>query len=351
MNDSELALLDLVATPLFVLDASSDGELSYLFFNKAALDIAKFNLEDYLGLNAKNLYHSEYGEFAFQKHTECYLSAQAVTYILPLPLDGKLRSIRTHLTPRLNDSGQVTHIIGTSTEVTVEQDLNDIREESRGIEKELQEFFYLAAHDLRSPMKRIHMLADLLREDFQDLGDGKLEIINMLEKIAVESMSMIQRVLQHAETTGIEESVEDFSLPVLIDNILATLDPNKAHQYRIDDCSIIANKALIQAVLRNLVDNALNHNQPNTISLDVKAVNSKSGYFTLTVSDNGKGMDAPEKLFSNTDTDRSKSGFGLLAIRTLIKKAGGDIFAKKPDDGPGLAVTVMLPGNVSQLRV
>ena len=191
------------------------------------------------------------------------------------------------------------------------------------------------------------MFADMLREDFEDLGDGKLELINILERISIESMSMIQSVLRHAETTGIDESIEEINLLELFGGIISTLDPAEVHQCHVDDCSIYGDRVLIQTVLRNLVDNAIKHNTPNAIMLRVTVVNTTSGYFTMTVTDNGNGMHAPEKLFAATDNNRSKSGFGLLAIRKLIKKAGGNIVADHGNDGTGLAVTTTLPGRVT----
>ena len=343
----DLALLDLVPMPIFILDVSNNAEITYAFFNKSALDIANFSLKDYLGLNATHLYHGEYGELAFQKHTDCFLSAQPSKYVLPLPLNGKLRYIQTGLNPIMDSRGRVAQIIGASTEVNAEHEIEEIRRTSRNIEKELQEFIYLAAHDLRSPLKRIHMFADMLREDFEDLGDGKLELINLLEKISIESMSMIQSVLQHAETTGIEASIEEVNVLELFGGIISTLDPAEIHQCHVDDCSIYGDRVLIQTVLRNLVDNAFKHNAPNSIMLNVTAKNTLSGYFTMTVTDNGHGMCAPEKLFDTTDNNRSKSGFGLLAIRKLIKKAGGDIVADHGIDGTGLAVTATLPGKIT----
>ncbi|MFK8082518.1 MAG: ATP-binding protein [Granulosicoccus sp.] len=348
LRDSDFALLDDVPTPLFVLESLNAGDVTYAFFNKVAIEISKFKLHDYVGLTAKKLYHGQYGEFAYEKHVECFITAQPSTYVLPLPLNGKLRSIRTCLMPIVDNNGQTRRIIGASTEITAEQELAKIRAESRDIEKELQEFIYLAAHDLRSPMKKAHIVADMLRDDFDDMDEEKLELIELLENVSVQSMEMIQTVLKHAETTAIEESIEHISLRDVCNGILQTLDPTNIHEYLIDsECSIHGDRVLIQTILRNLIDNTFKHNEPNSIVLDISVKNTKSGFFAMTVADNGCGMQAPEKLFRSTDVSRSKSGFGLLAIRNLIKRAGGDVFAEHADGDKGLAVKVTLPGTIA----
>lgn len=348
MNDSEKALLDLVPTPLFVLEVSRDGDVMYTYFNKVALDVAKFSLSDYVGLNAMNLYEGKYGEFAYQKHVECFLTSQASTYLLQLPIDGKVRSISTRLMPVVDGDGLVTRIIGASTELTAEHELDKVRVESQSIEDELQEFVYLAAHDLRSPMKKVRLFADMLREDFKDLGDGKLDLIHLLEKISIETMTMIQAMLRYAQAGGTEEPAKAIRLLDVCNGILSTLDPTMLNTYRIDDCSVVGDYVLIQTVLRNLIDNALKHNEPNAVSIDISVKNaSAESYFTLSVIDNGKGMEAPCSLFANTDRERSMRGFGLRAISKLITNAGGDIVAEHSYKGAGLAVTATLPGRVN----
>lgn len=346
MNSSELALLDLVPTPIYILDVSSDENLIYSYLNEAALDFSNFSLSDIIGLSATSLFDGDLGELVSQKHKECYRLAQPTAYVLQLPLNGKLRTVKTRLMPILNTEGYVTQIIGASADITAERDLDQFRESSRGIENELQEFVYLAAHDLRSPMKKVQAFSDILREDFKDMGDGKLELIDMIEKISIDSLSMIERLLRHAETIGIKSSIEDFHLMDVTDRILAQLDPQEHHRWRADDCSIRGDVILVETFLRNLVDNALKHNSPNAVTLDVSAKNIKRGYITITITDNGKGVYAPENLFSQHEGVRSKSGFGLLAIRKLIKRAGGDIRAELPDSGEGLAVSVTLPGKI-----
>lgn len=346
MIDSQLELLDRIPIPIFVLELSNDGDVTYTFLNQIALSVAKFNLGDYVGCNAKQLYHGEFGVIAYDKHVECFQTAEPITYELMLPINGKLRSIRTNLMPIMDSDGLVVRVIGASTEITAESELEQMRGDSRVLQQELQEFIYLAAHDLRSPMKKVNMFADMLREDLEELGYEKLDLIDLLEKVSVESMSMIQKMLNHAEISAMEESIEHVHLPGAVAGIQAMLDPEKLHVCQVDDDTVHGDGVLIQTILRNLIDNSMKHNAPASTTLTVTAGSSKAGYFTMNISDNGQGMEKPEKLFKSIENDRSRSGFGLLAIRKLIKRAGGDIAADHCTDGPGLSVTVTLPGSI-----
>lgn len=117
MLDSELALLDNIPSPIFILELSSDGDVTYTFFNETAINTAKFELTDFVGCNATELYKGEYGEHAYEKHLECFQTAKQSTYTLLLPINGKLRSIKTNLKPILNSDGLVVRVIGASTEI------------------------------------------------------------------------------------------------------------------------------------------------------------------------------------------------------------------------------------------
>lgn len=341
-----LELLNCVRTPVFVIEPDQAGNLVYVAFNKSALDVTGFLYADYVGRTAVQLYAGEYGEYAYKQHLQAYTTGQTQVYELQLPIDGKIRHISTHLKPRLDSTGQVVQLIGTSTEISAERELEDIRRQSRDVTKELEEFIYLAAHDLRSPMRRVRAFADILREDFVDLGDGKLKALDMLEAVSIQAMALLESVLTHAETTGAEISVETFSLGDLCGDILKSLDPAGTTPYAIDGCALYGDRVATQMILQNLIDNAFKHNANVPVSLTVSAKSASTEFFSITVTDNGRGMINPATLFEAQGTDRSRSGFGLLAVRQLIGRRGGRIRAETPLAGTGLSITFDLPGYV-----
>lgn len=347
MSTLDLDLLNNVLVPVFVLEPDSSGNLVYVAFNNTALDIAKFSPSDYLGRTALQLYADEYGKHAYKQHLQAYKTGKKSTYILQLPLNGKVRYIRTHLKPTLDSTGQVIRLTGTSTEVSAEHELEEIRAQSRALTKELEEFIYLAAHDLRSPMRQVRAFADILREDFVDLGDGKLHAIDMLEKLSIQAMSQVESVLKHAAITGIEASIETFNLSELCNDILKSLDPANSHKLSIENTALYGDRLATQVILQNLIDNALKHNTDTAVSLTISAKKAETEFFSVTVADNGRGISNPEKLFDSDGSDRSKSGFGLLAVRRLIKARGGKIYAESLAKGTGLMVTFTLPGSLT----
>jgi len=346
LSTLDIELLDNVRTPVFVIEPDKNDNLVYVAFNKAALEISKFSPEDYLGRTALELYKGEYGEIAYKQHLKSFESGQAFVYTLQLPLNGKIQHIKTTLTPRKSKQGKVVQLIGTSVEVSAEQELKHVRSQAQLVTKELEEFVYLAAHDLRSPMRKVHMVADMLRDNFVDLGDGKLEAIGMLERLATNAMLMVESVLQYSEITGMEVSAEVFQLSELCDDILDGLDASDKQKIAVDDSKLYGDRVATSIVLRNLIDNALKHNQNEAISVFISASSVEAEFYTVSVSDTGRGMRNPAALFEAGESTRSKSGFGLLAIRRLIKMRGGNIHAEDRKTGQGLSVVFSLPGTI-----
>jgi signal transduction histidine kinase len=345
----DLTQLDHIPLPLFVLEPDNRGDLVYIAFNTTALEVAKFIPSDYLGRTAMDLYPGEFGQYAYEQHLKTYQSGKLHTYELSLPLDGRVRHIKTRLNPVLDSQGRVIRLIGASTEVTAEHDLQAVRDQARSIDTELQEFVYLAAHDLRSPMSSVQQMADLIRDDFVDLGDGKLQEIGMLETVATRALSLIDSVLQHAEVTSDNELIETFILADLCHPLLQLYDPSAQHTLVVNDCTIRADRKATEVIVRNLIDNAIKHNGSTPLRLEISATTLDSEFFSVSVCDDGKGIPNPGTLFQATESNRSKSGFGLLAIRRLIKARGGTISAEAAGDGTGLVVTFTLPGTLSTL--
>ncbi len=68
--------------------------------------------------------------------------------------------------------------------------------------REMEQYIAMAAHDLRTPMINVRLIAEFLKEGFKYLGDGKLQMIEDLAKISDKATSLISDVLAHAQATN-----------------------------------------------------------------------------------------------------------------------------------------------------
>lgn len=338
-----LELLDNIKTVVFVLEPVEDGRLEYVALNTAGRDKANVEMGDVLHKTAEEIYLGPLGEIAYEYHLKAYRSGNAMTYQITLPAADKVRIVKTHLQPIFDNNGKVVRLIGTSQEVAEQQKMEA---NSIALGSEIEEFVSMAAHDLRSPVRNIQGLALLLREGLEDNDDGKLEIIDMLENVANKAQLLIADILSHAEATGATTSFESFELSRLCRDIASMLDPSEYHSVAVPECWLRGDLTATQIVLRNLFDNAYKYNEGNSILLSVSAKMITSEYFQITVSDNGVGIDKPERIFSIKRKIGTVGGFGLLGVRRLILARGGEINAVNPSNGTGAVVQFTLPGQI-----
>ncbi|WP_170311787.1 PAS domain-containing sensor histidine kinase [Sulfitobacter sabulilitoris] len=340
-------LLNHVAAPVFVLDVTADGTPVYSVFNDYAMKTAAMTAETILGRTAKEIYGGRFGEMAYQRHLEVIASGKTSTYELELPLRGIPCWVRTTLKPVTDAQGRVVQLIGTSIDITAEQQAREMQASFRTITGEMEQFVSLAAHDLRAPMRNVKFLAEMLREDFLDQGDGKVELIDLLEDVATKSAVLISDVLSHAQSdTSSAAEVVPFDFGALCQSISNVLDPRNHHRITWFSALMQGEKTAFQIVLRNLVENAIKHARHNNLQLEIALVHHTADMIEIEVRDDGKGFDNPALAFLGSGQLRSESGYGLFGVRRLIAARGGTISVKNGVNRSGSIVRFSLPGTL-----
>ncbi|MEP4197799.1 MAG: PAS domain-containing sensor histidine kinase [Aliishimia sp.] len=334
--------------PVFTLEMSEAGDPIYSGVNHAWSEGANRLLQDVLGKTAKEVFPGKLGVAAYEQHLAAFETGQKRTYDIQLPLSDIVHTVRTKLTPVLNDTGTVIQFVGVSSDRTSEFTATKLRADLACANKDIEDFIFMAAHDLRTPMRNIGSLADLLRDGFSDLGDGKIELIDMIEDVATKAADLITDILAHAQAVTSVAGQETFDLSELCNDIFLTLDPIKRHSLKVANQTLTTDKVALQIVLRNLCDNAIKHCGRHNVALNVLVQSSGSNTLEFTVSDNGQGFQDPAITFLDGGELRMESGFGLLGVRRLIESRGGTIAAQNlPNDGGGI-VRFSLSGEIAK---
>ena len=342
---------DHVPAAIFVLEVTDAGEPVYAAFNTHALTISGRPLSDYLGRTALEVYPMAYGRGAYVRHKGVIKSGKPTSYEVDLPIAGTIRTIRTHLTPQLDDAGQVIRIFACSVDTTAEALARQAKAEFETLTSEMEQFVALAAHDLRAPMRNIALLTDLLREDFHDHGDGKLEILDLIDKIAIKSMDLISEVLSHTDCAAQVPDQSVFNFPALCHTICDTLDPEGRHSFDISLATLHADRTATMIALRNLIENAIKHGGRDRLDIVITVEEGMPGMIEVTLSDNGKGFTDAALRMMNGERFRADSGYGLFGVKRMIAARGGTLQACNHPNQKGAVVRFSLPGRVIDLRV
>ena len=350
MTAFDAAVLDFVEHPVFVLQPGDDGLPRYIAFNTFARAILNKPLDAIMGRTAQELYPGRLGRIAFEHHCDALKSGESRVYEIQLPVAVGQKLVRTTLRPELDNDGNVTRIFGSSLDISGQQIFREMQTEVDTMSSEMENFINLAAHDLRAPMRNVKLVAEMLREDFQDMGDGKLELIDLLEDMGEKAMRLIGDVLAHAEAASAIQQTTEFEFGALVQEIMALLDPMGQAAIQFDDAMIAGDRTATQIILRNLIDNAIKNASDNgafKLRLTIRVETAGAKFVKISVQDNGSGFSNPALAFLDNGKARTDSGFGLLGVRRLIHARGGTILVTNRSSTTGAKIQFSLPGTIA----
>lgn len=356
MTRQDIALLDLIDHPVFMLEPDAIGQPRYVAFNAHALSLLRRPLEDVLGRTAAEVYPGHLGDTAFRHHKKALLTGQAKSYEIMLPIGSGQKLVRTSLRPVLDDSGRTIRVIGTSSDVTRESVAQDVKNSVEALQRDMEEVINQAAQDLHSPMQNIGIIADMLRDGFQDLGDGKLELIDLMEDVGKKAVSLINDVLRNTDVAESVEQKSDFSLSELIGDIMVLVDPLQTRAVESTPCRIRADQQAVSSVLQSVLATIVA--RPSWQERGGKqALN-----ILLTVASPRRGtldfvLQAPEPAFSEgavgVETSQAHvtdGGFGLIGTRRVLRASGGSIVVESLPNRRGSLVRFSLPGVIVSME-
>lgn len=198
---------------------------------------------------------------------------------------------------------------------------------------DMDEFTYVASHDLKSPLRGINSLIEWITED---LGDNiPTEVKNNLERMQVRTSRMeklIEDLLAYARSGRRQGDARTFRIDKLVSGVLLMIDHDEAFQINLTGYQgeIQASQVPLETVLRNLVSNAIKHHDKAEGIVNI-AVSTEGSFCIFDITDDGPGIppSAKERVFKLFQTlsneDGTRSGVGLAVCKRLIEAHGGSI--------------------------
>jgi signal transduction histidine kinase len=227
------------------------------------------------------------------------------------------------------------------------QDITALKKGERALRvanKELEDFAYVASHDLKAPLRIIDSATQWLEEDLAEhLSDETREHMNLLRGRVRRMEKLLDDLMEYARIGRKTDQSYGEIVPgdALMDNVLALLSPpgftvNISPNF----AKIRVNRMPLQQILMNLVGNAVKHHDKKQGRIWV-TVEDCGGRYAFAVRDDGPGI-APRfhaQIFEMFQTLRPRdqvegSGMGLAMVRKNIEVFGGTL-ALESSEGHG----------------
>lgn len=265
-----------------------------------------------------------------------------------------------------NGSGQSFSWVGSNTEIHEQklareileqrvnertQELHQMNQELESSNIELQQFAFVASHDLKEPLRKINMFSLIVKDKY--LKDSESQAKYLLERIINSSTRMTRLVndLLDFSRLSITQLFEETDLNQVISEILADLELviiEKKADIRMQTLPTIqAVPAQMRQVFQNIISNAIKFSKKGVapeINISASIVDSRafdakedsSGeYCRLTITDNGIGFEEQyaSKIFTifqrlHTKESYEGTGIGLAITKKIIEKHNGIITAR-----------------------
>ncbi|WP_241480981.1 sensor histidine kinase [Leisingera sp. ANG-M6] len=202
--------------------------------------------------------------------------------------------------------------------------------------RDLDEFAYVASHDLRAPLRVIDNASTWLEEDLAEtLDEDSRENLQLLRSRVSRMDRLLDDLLEYSRIGRKTDHRYQQLMPgsELMQEVLLLVDQPEGFTIRIDPAfeGIQLVNMPLKQIFANLISNAIKHSESGTGAVDV-TLQDAGGHWVFSVADDGPGIEAKyhEQIFKMFQTLQSRdkvegSGMGLSIVQKHVQQAGGTI--------------------------
>jgi PAS domain S-box-containing protein len=299
-------------------------------------------------------------------HQRCLNGAVEIKQEDPFPrADGSTGWLKWEIHPwKKYDGSQGGIIMFTEViteKVAIRENLIQLNRQLVVSNKELEQFAYVASHDLQEPLRMVSSFMQLLEEKYKpQLDDTARQYIDFAVDGADRMKKLILDLLTFSRIGTEKKLDETVDLNKLIEEIRHSLmmSINECEaQIKIGPLPVIqANRMQMTQLFQNLISNALKYRSDKTPEIEI-GHNETDHNYVFYIKDNGIGIDSKyfQKIFVifqrlHNKTAYSGTGVGLSICKKIVEKHGG-IISLQSEPGNGSTFNFTIPKiNINETR-
>ncbi len=332
--------------------------------NDALCKMLGYSRQEIIGRSCYDFVDGQNAEILKEQEALMGLSKDRKFNIILKKSDGSDLHARIHATTIKDNNGNITGAFAFVTDITellqIEGSVARYAAELERSNKELQDFAYIASHDLQEPLRKIVAFGDrLVERTSATLDEQSKDYLRRMQAAALRMQHFIEDLLQYSRIHTRPQPFAPVDLRVVIQEALIDLEEcfrQSNAMLVMDELPIIeADPLQMRQLFSNLLSNAIKFRKkdiPPLINISYKSLDENS--VELKVVDNGIGFDEQykDKLFKpfsrlHGKSDYPGTGMGLAICDKIVKRHGGMISVNS-EVGKGTTFTITLPQRQAQ---
>jgi len=338
-HNAEMLRLLMEYTPAAI--AMFDQQMNYQLVSRRWLEDYNLGQQNIIGKNHYELF-PEIPDTWKQIHQRCLQGAsEQCDEDLFIRANGEKQWISWEIRPWIGNHGDISGII-MNTEVVTERKeakerLKQLNQELWQSNRDLEQFAYVASHDLQEPLRAVNSYAQLLNRKYENQLDAKADkYLHYIMDGATRMQQLINDLLEFSRvgTRGkplkptdseaiIQQAMENLKVAIAETQAIVTYDPLP---------TVIADPTQFTQLCQNLIGNALKFRRETPAKVHISAQNQGKEWI-FGVQDNGIGMEADylERIFTifqrlHSRRDYPGTGIGLAICKKIVERHGGRIW-------------------------
>ncbi len=347
--------------PACIKLVAADGTLVKM--NAAGLAIlGAVSLEQVQGKSIYPLVFLPY-RTAFMKLTNAVFQGRSGTLEFEaIGINGKRLWLSTQAVPLYDNAGNVTALLGITFDITerkqAEKERDRLLADLARSNKELEQFAYVASHDLQEPLRMIASYVQLLEKKYKGKLDEKADkYIHFTVDGANRMQKFIEGLLAYSRITrrGAAFVPVDMNaaFDVAVANLAAAIRESRARVTKEDLPPVSGDETQLTQLFQNLIGNATKFKMPDTSPLVHVSAKKESETYVFSVRDNGIGIDSAhaDRIFLifqrlHTQAEYPGTGIGLALCKKIVERHRGRIWVESAP-GKGSTFFFTIPVHLS----
>jgi PAS domain S-box-containing protein len=324
-----------------------DRELRITFANDVFLEAVGWSADKAVGCHISDIMGVE-RYLERQQYYERALAGETVSYESMGAAGSEAGYFRFSYRPSFDEAGKVRGIFSMATDISarrkIELELEAKQAELIRSNKDLEQFAYVASHDLKAPLRAIDLLVQWITEGLAGYDTNNVqENLGLLSKRTQRLNRLLDDLLAYSRAGRKVGAHRMTDTHALVQDVVQLIDPPETISVSIEGKlpTFKTHPTPLEQVLRNLIGNAIKHH-PGPQGRVVVSCQEQGDQYVFAIEDDGEGIPAQyaERVFEMFQTLKPRdqvegSGMGLAIVSRIVQWQAGRVWFEPAPSGRG----------------